>query len=53
MMEFIRGLNNIFWGWLVAGILLGTGIFFTFIYRGIRFRGNRNRPDPIGFFKCP
>lgn len=30
MMEFIRGLNNIFWGWLIAGILLGTGIFFTF-----------------------
>lgn len=29
-MELIRGLNDIFWGWLVAGILLGTGIFFTF-----------------------
>lgn len=28
-MEFIQAVNNVFWGWLVAGILLGTGIFFT------------------------
>ena len=28
-MEFIRFLNSIFWGWLVAGILLCTGVFFT------------------------
>lgn len=29
-MELIQALNGIFWGWLVAGILLGTGVFFTF-----------------------
>lgn len=29
-MEFLQTINNIFWGWLVAGLLLGTGIFFAF-----------------------
>ncbi|HEM6629860.1 TPA: alanine/glycine:cation symporter family protein [Citrobacter farmeri] len=29
-MEFIQSINAIFWGWLVAGLLLGTGIFFAF-----------------------
>lgn len=29
-MEFLQSINNIFWGWLVAGLLLGTGIFFAF-----------------------
>lgn len=28
-MEVIKSLNGIFWGWLVAGILLSTGIYFT------------------------
>ena len=28
-MQVIQTLNGIFWGWLVAGILLGTGVFFT------------------------
>jgi len=29
-MQIINVLNGVFWGWLVAGILLGTGLFFTF-----------------------
>lgn len=29
MMEVIQSINGIFWGWLVAGILLCTGLFFT------------------------
>lgn len=37
-MELIRALNNIFWGWLVAGILLGTGIFFTVKLKFIQIR---------------
>ena len=28
-MEIVKALNEVFWGWLVAGILLGTGLFFT------------------------
>lgn len=28
-MEILRSVNAIFWGWLVAGLLLGTGIFFA------------------------
>lgn len=28
-MEILRSINAIFWGWLVAGLLLGTGIFFA------------------------
>lgn len=28
-MGIIQTLNGVFWGWLVAGILLTTGIFFT------------------------
>ncbi|HAX9857505.1 TPA: sodium:alanine symporter family protein [Escherichia coli] len=28
-MEILRSINGIFWGWLVAGLLLGTGIFFA------------------------
>lgn len=28
-MEILRSINEIFWGWLVAGLLLGTGIFFA------------------------
>lgn len=27
--EIITSLNSIFWGWLVAGILLGTGCYYT------------------------
>ena len=29
-MEIIKALNSIFWGWLVAGVLLACGVFFTF-----------------------
>lgn len=29
-MEILQTINGIFWGWLVAGLLLGTGIFFAF-----------------------
>ena len=29
IMEIVRQLNGIFWGWLVAGILLCNGLFFT------------------------
>ncbi len=29
IMEIIQYLNNIFWGWLVAGLLLCTGIYLT------------------------
>ena len=29
-MELLKTINGIFWGWLVAGLLLGTGIFFAF-----------------------
>lgn len=32
-MEIIKALNGIFWGWLVAGILLSTGIFYTILLR--------------------
>jgi len=28
-MEILRSINAIFWGWLVAGLLLGTGVFFA------------------------
>lgn len=28
-MEMLRLINGIFWGWLVAGLLLGTGVFFA------------------------
>ena len=28
-MEIVTYLNSIFWGWLVAGILLSCGIFYT------------------------
>lgn len=28
-MEIIKMLNGIFWGWLIAGILLGTGLYFA------------------------
>ena len=28
-MEVVKALNGIFWGWLVAGTLLGTGVFFA------------------------
>ena len=28
-MEVIKALNGVFWGWLVAGILLSTGLYFT------------------------
>jgi len=28
-MEILQSINNIFWGWLVAGLLLGTGLFFA------------------------
>lgn len=28
-MEVIKALNSIFWGWLVAGVLLSCGIFYT------------------------
>ena len=28
-MEWIKALNSIFWGWLVAGVLLSCGLFFT------------------------
>lgn len=28
-MQIINMLNGIFWGWLIAGILLGTGLFFS------------------------
>lgn len=28
-MEIIKMLNGIFWGWLVAGILLGAGVYFA------------------------
>lgn len=28
-MEIIKALNGIFWGWLIAGILLGTGLYFA------------------------
>ncbi|HHR0680265.1 TPA: alanine/glycine:cation symporter family protein [Klebsiella aerogenes] len=28
-MEILRSINSIFWGWLVAGLLLGTGVFFA------------------------
>lgn len=37
-MTIVQTLNGIFWGWLVAGILLGTGIFFTIRLRLIQFR---------------
>ncbi len=29
MMSFIRAANNIFWGWLIAALLLGTGIYYS------------------------
>ena len=29
LMEIVTYLNSIFWGWLVAGILLSCGIFYT------------------------
>ena len=28
-MQIINTLNGVFWGWLVAGILLSTGLFFS------------------------
>ncbi|UDG81227.1 Amino-acid carrier protein AlsT [Candidatus Hartigia pinicola] len=28
-MEFLQSINNVFWGWLIAGLLLGSGIFFA------------------------
>lgn len=28
-MEILRSINTVFWGWLVAGLLLGTGIYFA------------------------
>ena len=28
-MEIIQAINGIFWGWLIAGILLSCGIFYT------------------------
>lgn len=37
-MEFVRQLNGIFWGWLVAGILLCTGLFFTLRLHFPQFR---------------
>lgn len=32
-MEIIKALNSIFWGWLVAGVLLSCGVYFTFKYK--------------------
>ena len=37
-MEIIRTMNNVFWGWLVAGILLLTGVFFTLRLHFPQFR---------------
>ena len=28
-MEIIKAVNGIFWGWLIAGLLLSCGIFYT------------------------
>ena len=28
-MEIIKAINGVFWGWLIAGILLSCGIFYT------------------------
>lgn len=28
-MEIVKALNSIFWGWLVAGVLLSCGVFYT------------------------
>lgn len=32
-MEIIKALNSVFWGWLVAGVLLSCGLFLTFRLR--------------------
>ncbi|MBM7870268.1 AGCS family alanine or glycine:cation symporter [Clostridium pascui] len=32
-MGIIKSLNGIFWGWLVAGILLSTGVFYTILLK--------------------
>jgi AGCS family alanine or glycine:cation symporter len=37
-MEIIKGLNSIFWGWLVAGVLLSCGVYFTFRLRAPQLR---------------
>lgn len=37
-MEVIKAMNGVFWGWLVAGILLAFGIFITVRLRFPQFR---------------
>ena len=37
-MELLHAVNGIFWGWLVAGTLLGTGVFFAFRLAVPQFR---------------
>lgn len=28
-MEIVKALNSVFWGWLVAGVLLSCGVYLT------------------------
>lgn len=37
-MELIRSLNGIFWGWLIAGVLLSCRIFFTVLLKAPQIR---------------
>lgn len=37
-MDFVVALNSIFWGWLIAGILLLCGLFYTIILKAPQVR---------------
>ncbi len=37
-MGFIEGFNNILWGYLLVFLLLGVGIYLTYILRGLQFK---------------
>lgn len=37
-MGFIEGFNNVLWGYLLVFLLLGVGIYLTYILRGLQFK---------------
>ena len=39
MVSIFSALSDIIWGWPTILLLLGTGIYFTIVLRGIQFRG--------------
>ncbi|SEG01550.1 alanine or glycine:cation symporter, AGCS family [Caloramator fervidus] len=38
MLEFVKGINSILWGYVLIFLLCGTGVYYTFLLKGVQVR---------------